>query len=199
VVQAAADVFVANKDAPDQLKQVVRAILLSPEFRTTFGQKIKRPFEFSVSVMRALKANFHSYDFFWSYDSIGQPLFGWRPPNGYPDDCAAWTGTMAMLQRWRHCNWLFNWTIGGEGDDSDVYRLQPEVQTPAKFKTPNQLVDFWSQRILGRTLPSNERQTVVDFMASGRNPDFDLPAEQIAERLRHMVAIICMSPSFQWR
>jgi hypothetical protein len=48
-------------------------------------------------------------------------------------------------------------------------------------------------------LPANERQPVIDFMASGRNPDFELPADQIAERLRQMVAIICMSPSFQWR
>jgi hypothetical protein len=48
-------------------------------------------------------------------------------------------------------------------------------------------------------LPSNERQPIVDFMASGRNPDFDLPADQIEERLRQMVALIFLSPSFQWR
>jgi uncharacterized protein (DUF1800 family) len=200
IVQAAANVFVANKNAPDQLRKVIRTILLSQEFRTTWGQKVKRPFEFSVSVMRALKANFVAEDsFFWSYDSIGQALFNWRPPNGYPDDRGAWTGTMPMLQRWRHCNWLFNWQIGGEGEDAQTYRLRPETQMDAKYKTPNAIVDFWSQRILGRALPSYERQPVVDFMASGRNPDFDLPPDQIAERLRQMVALICMSPSFQWR
>ncbi len=200
VVQAAADVFIANKSAPDQLKKVVRTILLSPEFRSTWGEKIKRPFEYSVSLLRAVGANFVPEDsFFWSYDSIGQPLFGWRPPNGYPDDREAWTGTMPMLQRWRHANWLFNWRIGGEGADKETYRLRPETQTPAKYRTPNGLVDFWSQRMLGRLLPSNERQAVLDFIAAGRNPDFDLPADQIAERLRQMVVLICMSPSFQWR
>jgi hypothetical protein len=106
---------------------------------------------------------------------------------------------MPMLQRWRHCNRLFEWRIGGEGADADTYRLRPETQTPAKYKTPNELVDFWSRRLLGRLLPTNERQIVVDFMAAGRNPDFDLPADQIGERLRQMVALICMSPSFQWR
>src|SRR5690606_18572005 len=107
VVQAAADVFIANKTAPDQLKKVYRTILLSPEFRTTWGEKIKRPFEFSVSVLRALQADFVPEDpFFWSYDSIGQALFSWHSPDGYPDDRGAWTGTMPMLQRWRHCNWL---------------------------------------------------------------------------------------------
>ncbi len=200
VVQAAADVFIANKNAPDQLKKVVRTILLSPEFRTTFGEKIKRPFEFSVGVLRALAANFAPTDsFLWSYDSIGQPLFSWRPPNGYPDDRAAWTGTMPMLQRWRHCNWLFSWKIGGEGPDAETYRLRPETQMPANYQTPTAIVDYWSRRILGRRLPEHERQVVVDFMASGRNPDFELPAGQIEERLRQMVALICMSPSFQWR
>lgn len=199
IVQAAADVFIANKDAPDQLKKVIRTILLSTEFRTTFGQKIKRPFEFSVSVMRALEANFAPVDaFFWSYDSIGQALFNWRPPNGYPDDRGAWTGTMPMLQRWRHCNWLLNWQVGGDGPDAENYRLLRKLLT-GDNTTPNGLVDWWSRRILGRLLPPNERQPIVDFMASGRNPDFDLPADQINERLRQMVALICMSPSFQWR
>lgn len=200
VVQAAADVFIANKTAPDQLKKVYRTILLSPEFRTTWGEKIKRPFEFSVSVLRALQADFVPEDpFFWSYDSIGQALFSWHSPDGYPDDRGAWTGTMPMLQRWRHCNWLFGWHIDGGETGEDVYRLRPETKTPANLTTPSALVDFWSRRILGRLLPENERQSIVDFMASGRNPDFDLPADQIAERLRHMVALICLSPSFQWR
>jgi uncharacterized protein (DUF1800 family) len=200
LVQAAADVFVANQNAPDQLKKVVRTILLSAEFRNTWGEKLKRPFDYSVSILRALNANYAPTDsFFWNYDSIGQGLFNWRPPNGYPDDRAAWSGTMPMLQRWRHCNWLFGWQIGGEGTDAETYRLRPETQTPNHLKTPNDLVDYWSRRILGQLLPSNERQPIVDFMASGRNPDFDLPADQIAERLRQMVALICLSPSFQWR
>jgi uncharacterized protein (DUF1800 family) len=200
IVQEAADLFLANKHEPDQLKKVVRAILLSPEFRSTWGEKLKRPFEYSVSVLRGLEANFAPVDsFFWNYDGIGQALFNWRTPDGYPDDRESWSGTMPMLQRWRHCNWLFGWRIGGDGSDKDLYRLQPELKTPGNILTPIELVDSWSQRILGRSLPSNERQSIIDFMASGRNPEFDLPADQIEERLRQMVALICLSPSFQWR
>jgi hypothetical protein len=106
---------------------------------------------------------------------------------------------MPMLQRWRHCNSLFNWRIGGEGADAETYRIQPELQTPSDLITPTTLVDYWSVRILGGYLPANERQIVIDFMAAGHNPDYRLAAEEIAERLRHMVALICMSPSFQWR
>ena len=201
VVQAAADVFYAQRAAPDQLKQVVRTILLSPEFRTTWGEKIKRPFEFAVSLLRAAEADFAPQDnFFWSYEDLGQPLFGWRPPDGYPDVKEDWSSTMPLLQRWRLTNWLMDgWRIGGDGADRDNLRVDVTAQHPAALKTPIAIVDFWSQRILGRLLPPDERQEVIDFMAAGRNPDYDLPAEDITDRLRFMVGLIFMSPAFQWR
>jgi uncharacterized protein (DUF1800 family) len=57
VVDNAAHVFYQNVDAPDQLRQVVRAILLHDagpgSFRDVdnFGNKVKRPFETVVSAM----------------------------------------------------------------------------------------------------------------------------------------------------
>ena len=87
---------------------MVRTILLSPEFRTTWGEKIKRPFEFAVSLLRAAEADFAPQDnFFWVYEWMGQPLFEWRPPNGYPDikedllivyRTTTWATTTAILE-----------------------------------------------------------------------------------------------------
>ncbi|HET8647745.1 MAG TPA: DUF1800 domain-containing protein, partial [Vicinamibacteria bacterium] len=57
-VDAAAQVFYDQRQAPDQLRQVVRAILLSAEFRATWGAKVKRPFEVVASALRAAGANF---------------------------------------------------------------------------------------------------------------------------------------------
>lgn len=198
LVQEAADVFIANVDAPDQLKQVTRTILLSPEFRTTWGEKIKRPFEYVVSLLRAAEGDYIPEDsFFWTYEAMGQPLFAWSPPNGYPDDKTTWSSTMPMLQRWRVCNSLIGWRYGGEGANKDDYRLP--LVNPAEIKTPYALVDYWSERLVGLRLPDSERQPIVDFMASGRNPDFELPASDLADRLRYMIALIFMAPSFQWR
>lgn len=200
LVQAAADVFLAQKDAPDQLKQVVRTILLSDEFRTTWGEKIKRPFEFAVSALRASNADFaFTNSFRWYFGNMGQRLFSWHPPDGYPDLKEDWSSTMPMLQRWRFINWITEWKYGGEGANKDVKRIRYLEQMPASKKTPNQIADFWIDRILGRSMPDVERQQVVDFMAHGRNPDYELPADQIEDRLRYMVALIFMSPSFQWR
>lgn len=199
VVQAAADVFLANVNAPDQLKQVTRTILLSEEFRTTWGEKIKRPFEYVVSLLRAAQADFAPDDgFLWFTGIIGQRLFSWQPPNGYPDFKTTWSSTMPMLQRWRVCNWLLNsWTYGGNGPNKDDLRIR--FTNPPSVKKPTAIVDTWSLTLLGRLLPDNERQPVIDFMAGGRNPNFDLPDDQIAERLPFMIGLIFMSPSFQWR
>jgi hypothetical protein len=199
VVQAAADVFYAQRNAPDQLKQVVRTILLSEEFRTTWGGKVKRPFEYAASVLRGCSAEIELSDaFFWNNGRMGQPLFQWRPPDGYPDHREAWTGTMPMLQRWKHCNWLVDWRYD-DGPNVDDFRLPIEREMPGDRRTPNQIVDFWSQRLLGRALPPEERGPMVAFMAQGRNPDFDLPPEDIEERTRYMVALLMMAPSFLWR
>lgn len=198
LVQAAADVFMANVDAPDQLKKVTETILLSSEFRTTWAEKIKRPFEFAVSILRASEANFTpDSNFLRNYDSMGQPLFSWGPPNGYPDEKETWSSTMPLLQRWRFVHFLSDWKVGGEGEDKDLLRLQ--FATPSNVRTPNAVVTYWAKRLMGISLPVEEHQHITTFLANGRNPDLDLPESQLAERISPTVALIFMSPSFQWR
>lgn len=200
VVQAAADVFRANIAAPDQLTQVVRTILLSEEFKTTWAEKIKRPFEYAVSLMRSLEYDFQPREhFFWRYDPGGQPLFAWPAPDGFPDVKERWTGTMSMLQRMRLCNFLIDWKYPGDSPNADQRYFRPEETTPSSLTTPQQLVDYWSNRILGRALPPNSYTEIVEFMASGRNVTQDLPREDIDERLRYMIALILMSSTFMLR
>ena len=193
LVQQAADVFLSTRDRPDQIKAVVRTIVQSEAFRTTWGEKIKRPFELAVSAMRAVQADLTDFtpSFRWWYGQMGQPLFAWRPPNGYPDVAAPWTGSASMLHRWRFTNRLF---LGMDGVQVDVLS-----QTPADVKTPNALVDFWTQRVLGRPPAESTRRELVDFIAQGRNPDLPLPDDERTARLPHMVALMLMSPDFQWR
>jgi uncharacterized protein (DUF1800 family) len=194
LVDAAAAVFAANVAAPDQLKQVVRTICLSPEFRAAWGQKMKRPLEAAVGMVRALGADFTpSDDFFWVYDAAGQSLFGRRSPDGYPDVASAWAHTTAIAQRWRLANRLVQ-------DNLDDIHVDVLSQMPGQLTTPNQIADYWIQRLLGRPMdPASNRAPVVDFMAQGRNPATALTSEQIADRLPHMAALILMSPDFQWR
>jgi uncharacterized protein (DUF1800 family) len=204
VIDDAAAVFEAAQNDSDQLKQVVSTILLSDEFRTTWGEKIKRPFEVAVGAMRAGAAEFSfrldesEFDsFIWRYDQAGQPLFSWRAPNGYSDHKEDWQSAAPRVQMWRLCNWLVD-----VEDDNDNYLVDVVGGTPAEVRSANELVNYWSYRVLGRQMPAAERFELTDFMAQGHNPDHDLPIDadwNTRERLRAMVALIFMSPSFLWR
>ena len=51
-------------------------------------------------------------------------------------------------------------------------------------------------------MPAADRFEIVDFMAQGFNPNLDLPVDSdwdTQERLRAMVGLIFMTPSFLWR
>jgi hypothetical protein len=84
----------------------------------------------------------------------------------------------------------------------DVPIFDPTAQTPGGVRSSNALVDFWSDRILGRPMDPAARTEVVELMAQGRNPDFDLPLDtdaDVRDRLRSMLGLIFLSPDFLWR
>lgn len=193
VVNQAAAVFTAQKDAPDQLTQVVRTILLSEAFRTTWGEKVKRPLETIVGFLRATAAEVTPRDsLLWAFYLLGQSPFAWPAPDGYPDRREDWTSTMSILQRWR----VMGAFIEGWEDGVQIDILG---QTPAGLRSAVALADYWIDRLLGRPMAPTDRQEIVAFMAQGRNPTFPLPADQIADRLPSMVGLIAMSPDFLWR
>lgn len=73
---------------------------------------LKRPYDYLVSSLRALDANTDGGEAIQSHlDAMGQPLYGWPMPDGYPDRTTAWTGT--LLARWNFAHQLVNNEIGG--------------------------------------------------------------------------------------
>lgn len=204
IVNSTAELFYAQRHSPNQLKEVLRHILNSTEFRTTWGAKTKRPFEVIASALRATAVDLtftvegaDSASFFWRYDQIGQPLFGRRSPDGYPDTQEHWLNTSTMVMRWQLLNWLTTLE-----DGSGNLRMDVLAQTPAHIRSATALADFWIARILGRAIDASDREHIIDFMAQGHNPHLDLPIDSdpgTQKRLGSMVALILLSPEFQWR
>jgi uncharacterized protein (DUF1800 family) len=200
-VDAVAQVFYDQRTAPDQLRQVVRAVLLSAEFRATFGAKMKRPFEVVVSAMRAAAAQFpfrldhDSTDtFFWLYGNTGQQVYERRSPDGYPDKQAVWASPNPRVGSWRICTWLMD-----EPGGSTFY-LDVVAQTPPSVRTSNLLVDFWVERVFGRALSAAERSAAVAFMAQGLDPNLVLPwNDSVKNRVRALVGLLFWSPEFLYR
>lgn len=200
VVQAAADTFLANKDAPDQLKRVVETILLSADFSQTFGAKIKRPLEAVVSTMRALNSEFTQVPSGvpWMLSMMGQALFERRPPDGYPDVKEVWANSMSLLYRWNFAvgiaeNWL------DDEDQGRAIRTDVYAQTPTEIRTAEGLADFWIPRILNRAMSESGRAAVIAMMAQEFSPQETLPEDHVQYVLPGMVEVILMSPDFQWK
>ncbi len=199
LVAHAAEVFLAAQDAPDQLKQVVRAIVLSEAFQQTWGEKIKRPLEAAVSLLRALEVDLRAVpdSLYWYLDGLGQAPFGRRPPDGYPDKREAWANTMGLLTRWNFSVALVEGWIGDERGRS--LQVDVRAQTPAELHTAYELVDYWANRLLGRPLPPEDREAVAAFMAGEFSPEAALDEDYLAWRLKGLVELIAMSPEFHLR
>ncbi|MBV6451465.1 MAG: hypothetical protein MHPDNHAH_02203 [Anaerolineales bacterium] len=200
IVEAAAQTFMDNRSAPDQLKRVVETILLSPEFRSTWGAKIKRPIEAVISMMRALNTDFTKLPggIPWMCSLMGQAMFERRPPDGYPDVKEAWANSMSMLYRWNFAvgisqNWM------DDEEQQRVIRTDVVAQTPADLRTAASLADFWIPRLLNRPMSDADRAAVIAVMAQEYGPQDELDQDHINYVLPAMVEVILMSPDFQWK
>jgi uncharacterized protein (DUF1800 family) len=192
VIEETAQVFLDKQNEPDQLRHVIRAILLTSDFQTTFGEKIKRPFEAAIGMMRAVNADIlNTQHLEWWFNQIGQPIFGRRPPDGYPDKRASWSNTVSFVFRWRFAIGLSEGWIGDK--DETKTRVNLLNETPEDKRMPEAAVDYWSQRILQRPLPKRHRDELARYMLLG-NDD-----ENYSQRLTRMVQLILMSPEFQLR
>ncbi len=69
---------------------------------------LKRPWDYVVSALRATDADTDAGENLQGFlRNIGQPLFEWPMPDGYPEKTASWTGS--LLARW---NFAFALTAG---------------------------------------------------------------------------------------
>jgi len=84
------------------LREVMRTLLTSPEFRSAgaYRAKVKTPLEFVVSAVRATGADVVSArPLVNALQQLGMPLYQCQPPTGYKDTAEAWTNTGALVTR----------------------------------------------------------------------------------------------------
>ncbi|KPV50932.1 hypothetical protein SE17_24105 [Kouleothrix aurantiaca] len=218
LVEAATATWMANISAPDQIKRVLRTILLSDEFRSTWGQKLKRPFELIVSFLRGIGAELpvdelladpNAGDYWssllWSFSAAGQRLFEWPTPTGHPDTTAYWANTNGMLRRW---NRPYTLRQSWGGNVAVNIRAQTDAAVPGGSCI--RIADYWIGRLCGYSLPAATRSALINFLAqTAQGGDPNQPpkpmngepntAALITERLESMVQLLVMTPEFQLR
>jgi uncharacterized protein (DUF1800 family) len=89
-------------DTDGDLREVVRVIITSPEFFAPEAHraKVKTPFEFVVSALRATGAEVSSgMAVARALIQMGMPLFLCQPPTGYDDTAEAWVSSGSLVNR----------------------------------------------------------------------------------------------------
>ncbi|WP_293912688.1 DUF1800 domain-containing protein [Deinococcus sp.] len=189
LVDAAASTFHGARQAPDQIAQTVRVIVLSGEFASTWGGKQKRPLELFVSAARALNTDLKpSFDTTGHVAWMGQEPHGWPAPNGYPDVGAAWRSSTTMLRAWQTMNSFAR-------SDNERWRSSVVKESGGR-KRPTDLADFWLMRLYGYK-PAALRGVMIEVLSEGGDPDAEISdAGQLEGRLQGAVSFALMAPEF---
>jgi hypothetical protein len=182
LVEQVAQTFLESEG---DIKSMLRVIFLSEEFATA-PPKLKRPYTFVVSALRALNADIANYrPLRFALESMGQLPFNWAAPNGYPDVSAAWMSN--LLPRWNFALSLLK--INFAGANVPVARLLEagEIDNAADA------LDFFAGLIYGAPLETADHTLFADYI--GSDP---FQSRNTTLRLRESIALMLAGPPSQW-
>ena len=90
------------REKDGDIKAVLMTMVMSKEFWSTASirQKTKSPFEFVISATRALNANVVApFQLLQKMERMGQKIYYFQAPTGFPDNAAYWINTGSLLNR----------------------------------------------------------------------------------------------------
>ncbi|MBE7530684.1 MAG: DUF1800 domain-containing protein [Chloroflexi bacterium] len=175
------------QETDGDIKAMLRVLFLSEEFASA-PPKLKRPYTYLLSVLRALHADLRptrNRAVGRVLAQMGQLPFHWPPPDGYPDDSAAWAGN--LLPRWNVALAMLH------GELSGVRFPWERIITAGNAQTAPQVLQLFGGLVYGRALHPTEFALFTDYV--GNRPLHDHETQQ---RLRDSIALMLASPAFQW-
>ncbi|MCY7298141.1 MAG: DUF1800 domain-containing protein, partial [Ilumatobacteraceae bacterium] len=174
LVQSVAAEFTKTRgDIPAMIRVILteQNLMLAPA-------KYKRPFHFAVSAVRALGPTVTNVSVMRNQvDNMGQSLFSWETPDGYPDTLEFWSGL--VLARWNAAT-----TLSSQTGATFNFDVTPFVGTTAETGA-----DLIVDRLFGGEVPMTFKTRLADFLR---------PAPTNTARVREAVGLALSSSQFQW-
>jgi uncharacterized protein (DUF1800 family) len=161
-------------DTDGDIREVVRTIITSPEFfaAEAYRAKVKTPFEFVVSAVRATGTDAVSgLPLAGALRELGMPLYMCQPPTGYADRADAWVNTGAFLGRMNFAVSLTSTRLRGARPNAGA---EPPDSTTAR--------DALVNGVLGGDLSASTAATIAQ-----------------AQQGPQAIALVLGSPEFQKR
>jgi len=203
------------KRTDGDIREIVRTIVTAPEFSTrqAYRQKIKSPFEYAVSSVRALGGTFDlspvalqrarynqknggGGDYFTITQGrtlvgqigvMGEPLYQFQAPTGWPEDSRKWVSTGALVSR-------LNFALGLMRGDLIEVQL-PEMPIPTG-SDPGSIVNAVTSEVLQGDVSPSTRATLLR-QANAEVADNSPAAGQTLEK--RLTALVLGAPEFQRR
>jgi uncharacterized protein (DUF1800 family) len=178
-------------DTDGDLRQVVRAVIDSPEFWNPqyYRAKVKTPFEYVASSVRAIDGHLDDpTPLARSLQQMGEPLYGCVPPTGYSDNANAWVNTGALLARLNFALALSANKMPGV--HADVVSLIPAEAAADADKS----VDALAVALTGGDLTDETRKTIKSRIVERKSPTED-PWDNT--QIPVVAGLILGSPEFQ--
>ena len=203
------------QDTDGNLREIVKTIVTSPEFYSPVAlrKKIKSPFEFAVSSVRALDGTLDPYalvshkqlpreansmvrppqgggyldintnTLLGQIGTMGEPIFQYQAPTGFPEDSRKWVSSGALISR-------LNFSLAlTQGRISDV-KLEDPSEDANTTMNVNAMIDRVSNRILHGQISKSTRATLL------REAESDSSSKVTPATI---AALLLGSPEFQRR
>jgi len=185
LVAAAAVEWTRLAAAPDQIAQVVKLILMSPDFAASRGTKLRRPLAVAAAFARGAGIDLLPTEgVVNAISGAGQRLFGWPTPTGLPDNDAQFQGAHALRQRWALVLGLAeNWWGCGT----------PTIPAAA---TLGQATAAWQAALLGGADPAVAAAVLAGQGWSADQPLGKPDAPDTAKKTARLAALVAMAPAF---
>jgi uncharacterized protein (DUF1800 family) len=184
LVNSAAHTFLQSGG---EIKAILRVILLdglSGKNGSPPQLKYKRPLHFLISAIRQTGAETNgAKDLHQHLARMGQPLFAWPTPDGYPDSSQDWQGN--LLPRWKFALSLVQNHIPGTVLNLEEYLEGMTANHPGEF------LQSASHRLLGRSLNQELEENITHALQPSLAEDSRKSAEVA-------LAALLASPAFQW-
>lgn len=158
------------------IKAMLRALLTETNLAAA-TPILKRPFDYAVGALRVFGCDTDGGAGVQGHLArMGQPLFAWPMPDGFPDKTSAWTGT--LIPRWNYALALGGGAL--ENTTLDTTALTNGGQN-ASLSAHDTLLE------LALSMPAGHPALSVLRLSASAMP------------IREYAALLLMSPAFQWR
>jgi len=167
------------------LTETVRAVVTSPEFfdPRTYRSKIKSPFEYAVSAVRAAGGSTDGRNLGREVADMGEPLYLCQPPTGYSDASDAWVNSGALLARLNFALALTAGRIPGTVVDGKALPLAGNAQA----------IETGAVRLVGAGVSADTARTIATRL------DASADAGDVAASTELLAGLLLGSPEFQRR